>query len=65
MRVLEQAPLVVIDGNLPTATVEHVLQVCHHIQKPGKCRSYTNTPPNDIDKSILTRVILQHECLQT
>ncbi|CAH1643443.1 unnamed protein product [Spodoptera littoralis] len=32
--VLHDAPLVVLDGNVPQATVNHVLDVCQRLQKP-------------------------------
>ncbi|KAF9795101.1 hypothetical protein SFRURICE_004473 [Spodoptera frugiperda] len=34
--VLHDAPLVVLDGNVPEATIDHVLDVCQRQQKPGK-----------------------------
>uniref|UniRef100_A0A2A4J5P7 Carbohydrate kinase PfkB domain-containing protein n=1 Tax=Heliothis virescens TaxID=7102 RepID=A0A2A4J5P7_HELVI len=37
INVLEKAPLVVIDGNVPQATINYVLDTCHHLRKPGTC----------------------------
>ncbi|XP_075982796.1 uncharacterized protein LOC142981026 [Anticarsia gemmatalis] len=34
MKVLEDAPLIVLDGNVPQATIDHVLAVCDRLQKP-------------------------------
>ncbi|KAI5634775.1 pfkB family carbohydrate kinase domain-containing protein [Phthorimaea operculella] len=39
---LEQAPLVVLDGNVPQTTVDHVLQLCQQMEKPG--RFFKNYP---------------------
>ncbi|KAG7304449.1 hypothetical protein JYU34_011392 [Plutella xylostella] len=35
MDVLSRAPLVVLDGNAPPATVQHVLALCQRMDKPG------------------------------
>ncbi|CAH0722588.1 unnamed protein product, partial [Brenthis ino] len=37
--VLKAAPLIVIDGNVPTATMDHVLKLCNEHNKPGKWTS--------------------------
>ncbi|XP_037301231.1 pseudouridine-metabolizing bifunctional protein C1861.05-like [Manduca sexta] len=34
IEVLKDAPLVVIDGNPPQETINHVLKLCHELQKP-------------------------------
>ncbi|KAL4705043.1 hypothetical protein ACJJTC_009831 [Scirpophaga incertulas] len=34
MEVLRQAPIVVIDGNIPQTTIDHVLQICNEMKKP-------------------------------
>lgn len=35
IEALEQAPLVVLDGNIPQQTIHHVLELCDYMQKPG------------------------------
>ncbi|KAJ8734797.1 hypothetical protein PYW08_014047 [Mythimna loreyi] len=34
MQVLEEAPLVVLDGNVPQPTIDYVLEVCQRLKKP-------------------------------
>lgn len=36
MTLLERAPLVVLDGNVPQITMDHVLEQCQRLRKPGK-----------------------------
>ncbi|KAJ2946399.1 hypothetical protein O0L34_g12438 [Tuta absoluta] len=35
IEVLEKAPLIVLDGNVPQPTVDHVHRLCQEIKKPG------------------------------
>ncbi|KAJ0181204.1 hypothetical protein K1T71_003289 [Dendrolimus kikuchii] len=42
MQLLERAPLVVLDGNLPVPTINHIMELCHGLQKPG----------NEIDRQV-------------
>ncbi|CAG5017908.1 unnamed protein product [Parnassius apollo] len=35
IETLEKAPLVVVDGNLPQTTMDHVLELCHQLHKPA------------------------------
>ncbi|CAG9782998.1 unnamed protein product [Diatraea saccharalis] len=34
IEILEQSPLVILDGNAPQSTIQHVLQLCDKMQKP-------------------------------
>ncbi|XP_053602036.1 uncharacterized protein LOC128670418 [Plodia interpunctella] len=34
IEVIKQAPMVVLDGNVPKTTMEHVMRVCDRLQKP-------------------------------
>lgn len=36
IKVFEGAPLIVLDGNAPQATIDHVLALCKRLNKPGK-----------------------------
>ncbi|KAI8429916.1 hypothetical protein MSG28_000387 [Choristoneura fumiferana] len=38
MKVLENAPLVILDGNAPQSTIEYVIQHCNRLNKPGEVR---------------------------
>ncbi|XP_028158322.1 uncharacterized protein LOC114351343 [Ostrinia furnacalis] len=41
-KVLQQAPLVIFDGNIPESTMEHVMQLCNSMKKPVQCAYPSN-----------------------
>ncbi|CAB3237273.1 unnamed protein product [Arctia plantaginis] len=38
IKVFEDASLIVLDGNAPQATIDHVLALCKRLNKPGICK---------------------------
>lgn len=40
IKVLEEAPLVILDGNIPQTTIDYILEVCQRLQKPGETTDF-------------------------
>ncbi|CAG4922745.1 unnamed protein product [Colias eurytheme] len=60
LEVLKKAPLIVIDGNIPQDTMDHVLQLCHQHNKPER-KSSNQYCQSHLDDKLFIGILLNKE----